>query len=131
ISDVSMIPFENGSIVNEDKVQISSITGTLSPNVINVKTNDEGEVIPYSIEEASITLSAVELTGDDAGNYTIDLGVPDESETVLAATVTINKRPIKLKVSEGSREYGHWNEITYAETPVQEIDKTAYKEPDI
>src|SRR5699024_4390068 len=65
------------------------------------------------------------------GNYTIDLGVPDESETVLAATVTINKRPIKLKVSEGSREYGHWNEITYAETPVQEIDKTAYKEPDI
>ena len=74
ISDVSMIPFENGSIVNEDKVQISSITGTLSPNVINVKTNDEGEVIPYSIEEASITLSAVELTGDDAGNYTIDLG---------------------------------------------------------
>ena len=131
ISDVSKIPFENGSIVNEDDVKISSIVGTLSPNVVNVKTNDEGEVIPYSIEEASITLSAVELTGDDADNYTIDLGVPDESETVLAATVTINKRPIKLKVSDGSREYGHWNEITYAETPVQEIDKTAYKEPDI
>ena len=130
-SDVSMIPFENGSIVNEDKVQISSITGTLSPNVINVKTNNAGEVIPYSTEEASITLNAVELVGDHADNYTIDLGMSNESETVLAATVTINKRPIKLKVSDGSREYGHWNEITYAETPVQEIDKTAYKEPDI
>ena len=130
-SDVSMIPFENGSIVNEDKVQISSITGTLSPNVINVKTNDAGEVIPYSTEEASITLNAVELVGDHADNYTIDLGMSNESETVLAAIVTINKRPIKLKVSDGSREYGHWNEITYAETPVQEIDKTAYKEPDI
>lgn len=129
ISDVSMIPFENGSIVNDDDVKISSITGTLSPNVINVKTNDVGEVIPYSIEDASITLSDVKLTGDNADNYIIDLGVPGKSDTVLAAEVTINKRPIKLKVSDGSREYGHWNEITYVETPVQEIEN--YEKPDI
>lgn len=131
ISDVSMIPFENGSIVNGDDVKISSIVGTLSPNVVNVKTNDAGEVIPYSTEEASITLSEVKLTGDNADNYIIDLGVPGKSDTVLAAEVTINKRPIKLKVSDGSREYGHWNEITYVKTPVQEIDKTDYERPDI
>lgn len=125
ISDVSRIPFENGSIVNGDDVKISSIAGTLSPNVVNVKTNDGGEVIPYSIEEASITLSAVELTGDDADNYIMDLGVPDKPEAVLAAEVTIKKRPVKLKVSDGSREYGHWNEISYVEeeNPVQDMDQ--------
>ena len=140
LSDVRNIPFDqtNGyAPVNGEKVYISEIKDALlDDSAVNVKIDEEsGQVVPY--EDVEIQLKAVELAGDKnpdtnyeyADNYKIDLS--DESESTLLATVTINKRPIKLKVSDGSREYGHWNEITYVETPVQEIDKTDYERPDI
>ena len=45
----------------------------------------------------------VVLEGQDKENYKV---LP-EQQPQLQCTVTVKKRPVKLKVSDGTREYGH------------------------
>ena len=58
-------------------------------------------------EKAGIFVEKVVLEGQDKENYKV---LP-EQQPQLQCTVTVKKRPVKLKVSDGTREYGHWNQI--------------------
>ncbi len=108
INDIQILGIEK-----QDEVFIKEIEGIMEDSVKDVT---EGEKV-------SIILTKVELEGKDAQKYRVDL----ENEKVrLNGSITIKKRKINLKIEGGTREYGHYNEITYeTDTPVQE-DRESY-----
>lgn len=68
--------------------------------------------------KVEIFLTDVELGGKDASKYKVDL---EERQIRLEGKLTIKKRKINLKVADGKRAYGHYNEIYYdTDMPVQE-----------
>lgn len=79
-------------------------------------------------KKVSVLLTKVELGGKDASKYQVDL---ENQQVRLECELTIKKRKINLKVEQGWREYGHYNEINFAsDTAVQE-NTESYKNCEI
>ncbi len=109
LTNVSVIPLagiESNSEGVQDDVHISSLKGTLPEGFTNVQVDKEGKVIPYS-EDADVVITEAVLDGTNKDNYVLNI-----NDTKLATKVTINPRRLGLQVSEGERQYGHWNEFT-------------------
>lgn len=127
LTGVEEIPLTGIEAGDENSVSVADIKGTMPEGFENVVEDGNGEAAAYD-NKADVTLTEVTLTGDKANNYEVDA---KSSPITLKTTVTIQKRPIYLIVSDGEREYGHWNNITYADSePVQE-NRAAYDNTNI
>lgn len=117
--------FTEGGIEEGDRVKVGKLYGRLPEGFEQVFTDEEGKEQAYP-EKAGIFVEKVVLEGQDKENYKV---LP-EQQPQLQCTVTVKKRPVKLKVSDGTREYGHWNQIEYdGHKPVEE-NQEAYSNPE-
>lgn len=121
LEGVEDLNFTEGGIEEGDDVKVRELYGRLPEGFEQVFTDEEGNERTYP-EKAGIIVEKVVLEGRDKENYKV---LP-EQQSQLPCTVTVKKRPVKLKVSDGTREYGHWNQIEYdGHKPVEE-NKEAY-----
>lgn len=95
-------------VEQSEEVFVKSLEGVLEEKIKDVTER----------KKATVLLTKVELGGKDALKYKVDL---ENQQVRLACELTIKKRKINLKVEQGQREYGHYNEISFtADIPVQE-----------
>lgn len=106
----------------EDEIFVSALEGILPEGFQNVCVDSEGNVVPYE-KPAEVKLTSVILGGKDAGNYKVNL---EQNPVYLETKVTIQKRKIRLHISDGEREYGHWNEVRYFSDKVTDWTEEDY-----
>lgn len=102
----------------EDDVYITELKGIMAEDIADAGVYDDVGVV---LTEAKLE-SSTEADGYPIkDNYELNVA---ENPVILKMQVRIGKRRIALKVADGKREYGHWNEVTYGNEagtdPVQE-----------
>ncbi|MDO4469494.1 MAG: hypothetical protein Q4C84_06580 [Bacillota bacterium] len=99
---------EIGGVEQGEEVFVKNLEGVLEEEIKDVTER----------RKTTVLLTKVELGGKDASKYKVEL---EKQQVGLGCELTIKKRKINLKVEQGQREYGHYNEISFAsDVPVQE-----------
>lgn len=116
--DITLVSMPLKGVLNNDDVSVeptdpkamSKLEGELPEDFLLDTTEKENTTIAF--EQSQFT-----LRGTKAHNYTLS----GEKTVGIPATVTINPRPVAIKVKNAEREFGHANVGMDAENKVNEL----------
>lgn len=111
----------NGTVA--DKVTVKDAKGTMPAEIIDAGKYDDVEV-QYSeiVLDGDIIEDGSEEGYNLKDNYRLEVSA--KKPITLKTQVTIEKRVVKLKVSDGQRQYGHYDDgVTFTGDPVNPVSE--------
>lgn len=114
-ADITLVSMPLSGVLNNDK---ESVTLEKSQNISGELPEDFSlDIIKDENTTITFKQSQFTLEGAKAHNYTLN----GEKTVGIPATVTINPRPVAIKVKNAEREFGHANVGMDAENKVNEL----------
>lgn len=118
--DITLVSMLLKDVLNNDDVSVE-LTGSKAMSKLNGELPEDFSLDITKDKNTTITFEQSQFTlrGAKAHNYTLN---GEKEKTVeIPATVTINPRPVAIKVKNAEREFGHANDGMDAENKVNEL----------